>query len=138
MPDSRTTPSCFWSLPVLYSVIAACGIYFGVPMFIAGLFIGWNIFLAAACHVFLGFGFAISGFGVAVSKPWAYRTGTVLSALVTIIAFMAFLESTLNHDPASVFIWGFIVIFFTIVMWITVNAFRSFRTLSPRCTKNGA
>ncbi len=138
MSDINRSSTHYRSLPVLYSVIATYGIVFGIPVFVAGFFIGWHIILPAACHVVLGVGFAISAFGVAMSNPMAYRIGSVLSVFVTLTALIAVIYATINRDLVSVFLWGSVSLFFTIVTWVTVKARKSILSVSSMQTNNCA
>lgn len=109
-------------LAVLYLVIGVYGIGFGALLAFVGLFSGLGIFIPGVIHLLIGAGFAACVGGVAQSSRLAARCGAGLSLVVAGLSSVAVFDSVKEQEPESVIIWGFMAVFFVLVLVVTVRS----------------
>ncbi len=111
-------------LPILYTVIAVYSIGFGALVAIIGLFTGWEVFVPGIIHLTIGAGFAACAAGIAGSVRLAYQSGAVLSLIVSGVSALAVFHAFNAHETELVAVWGFLFLFFVLVLIVTVRALR--------------
>lgn len=123
------------ALPILFFVISFYGVAFGAAIVVVGGFAGTHVIIGGVCHMAVGIGFALSCLGIACERPFGYVLGCILSGLIAALAIVGVFEGTRSGDSAVSAFWGFLLVFFLVVTFVTRRAFYKLSCIQGSRTK---